>query len=423
MSADTVVASRLAIAAIIGLAAGLEREWSGHASGDDARFAGIRTFFLLGLIGGVGGAFVASGREVVAAALVAVAGALCVAGYAAATRRPTSSTDGTTEAAALAIVALGALAGTGEVGLAAGAGAIVVLLLREKERVHWLVRRLGEPELRAGLQFAVLAVVVLPLLPVGPYFGLLALRPRSLWEIVLLFSALHFAGFVARRTIGATRGLTVTGAFGGVISSTAVTLNFSRQSRGSDAAAGPLAGPLASGVFAACAVLVPRVLIVTAILNRDVALRLAPLLVPMFLVGIILVVLSWRGASRDTAARAPTLEDNPLRLGTAVRMTALFQIAMIAVAIAQRFATVSGLYATSAVLGFTDVDALTVSLSRTEASIAAGVAARAIVIGIIANTVLKLSIAVVVGRAPFRRRVVAGLTCIAVGGALGLLLA
>jgi uncharacterized membrane protein (DUF4010 family) len=212
------------------LAAGFEREWSGHASGPNARFAGLRTFVLLGLIGGIAGALAAGMQPVLGAAIAGVGGLLCVGAYVMAVRRSAEQTDGTTEAAALTVIALGALAGYGWSGTAAGAGAIVVLMLSEKARLHWLVQRLSEPELRAGLQFAVLAVVVLPLLPEGPLLGPMALQPRSLWMVVLLFSALNFAGFVARRIVGASRGLGITGALGGLVSSTAMTLGFSRQS-------------------------------------------------------------------------------------------------------------------------------------------------------------------------------------------------
>jgi uncharacterized membrane protein (DUF4010 family) len=199
-------AIRVAIAAMIGLAAGLEREWSGHASGPDARFAGLRTFLLLGAVGGIAGSVGAAGYPQMASAIALSASALCVVAYAMAVRRPTATTDGTTEAAALIVVALGVIAGIGWITLAAGAGALMVLALREKSRLHWLVQRLGESELRAALQFAVLAVVVLPLLPSGPFFGVVGLRPRALWAIVLLFSGLNFAGFVARRAAGAHRG-------------------------------------------------------------------------------------------------------------------------------------------------------------------------------------------------------------------------
>jgi uncharacterized membrane protein (DUF4010 family) len=418
MSADAIVAGRLAIAALVGLGAGLEREWSGHATGPDARFAGIRTFSLLGLTGGVAGALATAGNGVVAAALVAMAGALCVAGYVTAVRRPDATTDGTTEGAALAVIALGVLAGTGAVGLAAGAGAIVVLLLREKERVHWFVTRLDEPELRAGAQFAVLAVVVLPLLPNGPYFGELAVRPRSLWAVVLLFSALNFAGFIARRTVGANRGLAIAGAFGGVVSSTAVTLNFSRQSRDDSLSAVSLAG----GVFAACTVLIPRVLLVSALLNPRVALRLLPALTPMFLAGAALVLMAWRRTD-GRVTRTGDAEHSPLRLASAIRMALLFQAAIVVVALVRRYGGGTSLYATAAILGVTDADALTVSLSRPEAAIGASMAARAIVIGVIASTLLKLSIAAAIGHASFRRRAVAGLGVLALGGVVGVLLA
>jgi uncharacterized membrane protein (DUF4010 family) len=418
MSGDVLVASRLAIAVLVGLGAGLEREWSGHASGADARFAGIRTFSLLGLIGGIGGTLALASHGAMAAALVGVAGALCVVGYVAATRRPGATTDGTTEAAALAVIALGAIAGLGEVGLAAGAGAIVVLLLREKERVHWFVERLDEPELRAGVQFAVLAVVVLPLLPRGPFFGELALRPRSLWAIVLLFSALNFAGYVARRAIGARRGLTIAGALGGIVSSTAVTLNFSRQSRDAEIAGASLAG----GVLAACTVLVPRVLLVSAVLNPPLALRLLPAVAPMFVAGAVIVMIAWR-RDGEQASRAPVaVEHNPLHLSAAVRMAVFFQAAMVAISLARRLGDGAGLYTTAAVLGLTDSDAMTFSLSRPEAGIAVPVAARAIVLGIVASTVLKMSIAAAVGRAPFRRRAVVGLGWLALSGVLGMLL-
>src|SRR5262252_603854 len=113
------IATRLTIAALVGLAAGLEREWSGHASGPDARFAGLRTFFLLGLLGGAAGVLTASGEPAVATTIALGAAALCVGGYVVATRRPGSTTDGTTEAAALTVVALGVVAGIGWLSVAA----------------------------------------------------------------------------------------------------------------------------------------------------------------------------------------------------------------------------------------------------------------------------------------------------------------
>ena len=417
IDSQTLIAARLGIAWLIGLATGLEREWSGHATGPDARFAGLRTFSLLGLLGGIAGVLTLSSHTELGAALALGAAALCVGGYVVAARRPTASTDGTTEAAGLAVVGLGILAGIGWLGLAAGAGAILVLMLREKERLHWMVRRVDEPEFRAGVQFAVLAVVVLPLLPVGPFFGPVALQPRALWAIVLLFSGLNFAGYVARRVVGDSRGLGITGALAGAISSTALTVSFSRQSRTDTS----LGAPLARGVVAACTVLVPRVLIMSAALNAAVALALIPLLLPVLVAGVALAAVGWR--STPSASTGHNSDDaNPLRLGAAIRMALLFQVAIVVIRIVGTRWGSQGVFTTAAMLGFTDVDALVVSISR-ESGLSPDVAARAIAIGILANTVLKAIIALTLGRHAFRRRAAASLATMAAASALGLLLA
>jgi uncharacterized membrane protein (DUF4010 family) len=295
LPAELDAAVRLAIAALVGLGVGLEREWSGHATGPNARFAGLRTFLLLGLIGGASGLLLANSHEGAAAVAIAGGMAISVAAYVMAVRRPDVDIDGTTEAAALIVVLLGALAGEGYLALAAGAASVVVLALSEKTRLHWLVRRVHEHELRAALQFGVLALVVLPLLPTGPFLGPVGFRPRALWMIVLLFSGLNFIGFLARRALGPAPGYTLTGLAGGLISSTAVTLEFSRKSRQE----AQLARGLAYGVLGACTVLIPRVLIVSATLNTAVAIRLAWFLLPPAAVGVTILLLSTRG---DTGA-------------------------------------------------------------------------------------------------------------------------
>jgi len=192
------IASRLAVAALVGLAIGMEREWSGHASGPQARFAGARTFLLLGLLGGLAGWLASRGFVAGAALLLAGGAALAVAAYVIGVQR-TQDVDGTTETAALVVLALGTVAGLGQLAIAGGAGALVVLALAEKTRIHGFVRRIGEQEMRAALYFAVLALVVLPALPAGPYGPLGGIRPRALWTVVLLFCALNFAGYLARR--------------------------------------------------------------------------------------------------------------------------------------------------------------------------------------------------------------------------------
>lgn len=408
-------AIRLAIAGLVGLGIGVEREWTIQASGRPPRFAGLRTFSLLGLLGGCAGLLMTTGYAGVAAATIAGGMALSVAAYVMSVRQADGDPDGTTEVAALLVLALGVLAGAGMLVLSAGTGAVVVLTLNEKQRLHGAVKVVREEELRAALRFGVLALVVLPLLPEGPLFGPLALKPRALWAIVLLFSAINFAAFIARRATGGRHGYGVVGMLGGLISSTVITLDFSRRSRREPT----LALSLATGVIGACTVLIPRVLVVSAVLNSSVSLALLTLLAPAALIGALLVMRDWRsGGSNEDAGELPA--GNPLRLGMAIRMAVLFQIAIIAIAYVRAVWTTPGLYATAAALGLTDVDALTVAMSRSEQAMPAELAARAIAVGILANTAFKVMLSVVLGGRGFRRAAVGGL--LAMGAVIGLTL-
>ena len=179
------------VAAIGGLAIGIERQWSGHATGPLARFAGIRTFTLLGGVAGISGWMYTVGLQAPATVLVGAAAALSVAAYIAASRH---EIEATTEVSALVVIAAGVLAGIGQFALASGVVAITAFILLEKSRLHAAVARLGDEELHAAARFAVMAVVVLPLLPTGPYGPWGGIRPRELWVLVLFFSGLSFAG-------------------------------------------------------------------------------------------------------------------------------------------------------------------------------------------------------------------------------------
>lgn len=407
----------LAVAALIGFVIGIERQWSGHASGPQARFAGVRTFFMLGLIGGVCGLFLREGWTAPAAILLAGAAGLVLTAYVIASRKPGGDTDGTTEVAAIVVLALGVLALQGFGVLAGALAALVVLALREKARLHKLVARIGDEELRAALQFAVLACVILPLLPEGPYGPLGGIRPRALWGVVLLFSGLGFAGYIARRIAGPQVGYPITGLLGGLLSSTAVTLHFSRQSKREPG----LAVPLALGVLAACTILLPRVALVATILNPAVALALLPYLALPALVGVVIVVGTFLHRRGENTGAAELADKTPLRLWTAIQLALALQAVMMAITFVRETWGSPGVLASAAVLGLTDVDALTLSMSTMGTSpdiIALG--ARAIAVGILANTVLKTTLVLALGRGGYRWRGVVGLASLAVATGLGL---
>ena len=249
-------------------------------------------------MGGIAGWLAAQDHLLLAAVLVGGSAALAVAAYVLASTQ-TADRDGTTEAAALLVLGTGSLSGLGYETLAAGVAAVAVLALAEKSRIREFIGRIGETELRAALHFAVLAVVILPLLPTGPFGPGDAIRPRELWTVVLIFSGVNFIGYLARRAIGAERGYGIAGMLGGLVSSTAVTLSFSRQSRLTP----EYARGLALGVIAACTVLLPRVLTVTLVLNPSVARQLVPYVIaPVVIAGCFLTYALLR--SQPAPARA-----------------------------------------------------------------------------------------------------------------------
>ena len=409
---DTSSLVGLLIAALGGAAVGLERQWSGHADGPAARFAGIRTFTMLGAVGGVSGWLWATGAAAPAVILLAGAVAVVAAAYVAGSRR---DVDGTTEVAALVVLAAGLLAGMGSVRLASGILALLTLLLVEKSRLHALVQRIDDVGLRSGVRFAVMALVILPLLPEGPFGPLGGIRPREIWMLVLFFSGLSFAGYVARRVVGPGHGYLVTGLLGGLVSSTNVTFTFARTSRTDR----PADRALAFGAVAANAMLYPRVLVATAILETAVVRPLVPyLLAPAVIAAAIAIV----GALRSPDTGAPDVSGrNPLQLGAALQMAVLFQAVLLAVPLVSAVWGQSGVFTSAAVLGLTDVDALTVSMARgVAATDSPAVAAAAIAVGVLANTAMKLGLAVFFGAAQFR--IIAGgalvLMLVAMAGAL-----
>ena len=364
----------LFIAALGGAAVGLERQWSGHASGPQARLGGIRTFTLIGMLGGVAGGLLAHGWTSVAAVLLAAAGAIVVTGYAVKSRE---DIDATTEVAALVVLVAGLIAGTGQRAVASGIIAATTVLLVEKTRLHTLATSIDDVALRASARFAALALVILPLLPTGSYGPFGAVRPRELWILVLLFSGLSFAAWIGRRLLGPTQGVVAAGLLGGIISSTSVTLSFARASRnGSSAVA------LALGTVGACTVMLIRVGAASLLLNPSLARAFVPFAWLALVVGAATLAV---GLLRPATApdESPAEEGSPLELGAALKMTALFQVVLILIAAVVTWWSVRALMLTSAMVGLTDLDALTLSLARDRSGMSSVVAARGLAVEIL----------------------------------------
>lgn len=410
---DATTLANLAIAGLGGLAVGIERQWSGHAQGASARFAGIRTFTMIGVGSGLAGWLWVAGFEGPSVTLLAGFVALAIVAY---LRASASDVDGTTEVAALVVIAASTLTGAGHPRFGSGIIAIVTLLLVEKIRLHRWVQALDTEDVRAGARFAVMAAVILPLLPAGPFGPADTIRPRLLWALVLFFSGLSFVGVIARRLVGPGRGYVLAGLVGGVLSSTSVTLTYARLSQSRPDAM----RALSAGTLAANAVLMPRLLVATSLLAPSLAGALWPALLAPFLIAAVLMMRGWRDSK---PSNGPAPERNPLQFRAAIEMAALFQIVLFVVAFATRWFGQAGIYASAAVLGLADMDALTVSMADlVTKGAAADVAATAVTIGVLANTLVKMTIALVVGRGQFRVLTAVGLAAMAValGAAIAL---
>jgi uncharacterized membrane protein (DUF4010 family) len=402
----------LVVATLGGAAIGFERQWSGHASGPHARFGGIRTFTMLGAVAGLAGWMSVNDLRLPAVVLLAAAAALVAIGYAAAAR---SDIDGTTEVAALVVLTAGTLAGSGRLPLASGIIAATGVLLLEKTRLHALVARIDDVTLRASARFAALACIVLPLLPTGPYGPYGAVRPRELWALVLFFSGLSFAGWIARRLAGPHAGMILSGLLGGVISSTSVTLRFARESTVPGAPGLGLAG----GAVGACTVMLIRVAVGCAVLNPPLALALPRYIWPALVIGLAALLVLWR-ANADGPEEVLTF-GSPLQLRTALQMTGLFQVVLLLILVVQSRWGSQALTGTAAFVGLTDLDALTLSLARSAAvNVMVPDAAVALTAGILSNTLLKLGTALAIGRGSFRVVTAVALTAMAGATALAL---
>ena len=387
---------RLLVAGLLGGLIGMERERAAHASGEEM-FAGVRTFPLFAILGA--SLTVVTGEM----DLAVVAGFLSVAALAVAAYWRTSSSERagvTTESAALATYWIGAIAGAGALVLAAAIGITIAILLAAKERLESFPQTMSREELRATLTLAVLAAVILPLLPDRGYGPWQVWNPRKIWIVVVLVCGLSFAAFLAVRFWGPRRGVYLTGILGGLASSTALTVSLAAQSR-----AVPGGGAaLAVGAGLASAVMLVRVGVLTAVVGPTVLPRLAPFLGAAAAGAIFaLAILARRAQAAMTRETGLT---NPFQLREAIRFGVVFALILLAIEAASRYLGNGGILAASVLAGFVDVDAITLSLSGMSAhGMPVETAAGGIAAAVLANTAVKAGYAAWRGSPEYRKGV------------------
>lgn len=394
----------LLIALLIGALVGIEREKKKAADGERGT-AGLRTFILVAEAGAVAAWLsraVASPWVFVATGLLV--GAAVLTGYALQLRTGAAGAGLTTEVAAIVVYLLGGLVLLGSRQLAVALAIATSAVLAYKRPLHRAVELLGEEDIYAGLKLLIASFIVLPVLPdraVDPWG---ALNPYRLWLLVILISGLSLVGYAASRWLGASRGISVTGIAGGLVSSTAVTLSFARRSR--EAGASELAPALTAGLLGAWAVMFVRVLVIAGLVHAPLGWSLArPMLGLAALSGALAALQAGRGRSNRDAATRVVLR-NPFSLTSALEFATLFGVVLLGVALMQAYRPGRGVYAIAALAGLTDVDAITLSMAeQARAGDPLATAVAAILVAIAANTLVKAGLVATLGTAALRGRV------------------
>lgn len=375
----------LATALIIGLLIGTERGWSARDGADERLAAGVRTYGLVGLLGGLA-VLLAShlGVPVWVGVLLALA-ILSTTAYVIGLRNDPDQGQ-TSEIALLLTFLLGSLALAHDRLLAAGCAVVVALLLRLKEPLHAALRRLSADELGGALKLLFISVVLLPALPDQGYGPWGVFNPYATWWMVVLIAGLGFAAYVAMRLVGTRHGLLLTALLGGLVSSTAVTLTLAHLHRQRE-----LHALLAAGLLATSALMFPRVLLEVAVVNVQL---LPQLLWPLGAAALVYTggALYWwrRAQAGERNAQAEPPLKNPFELWRALRFALLLAAILLLVEAGRRELGDLGVYLVALLSGLSDVDAITLSLSRSAlGELDPEVAVRGIALAVISNSLIK----------------------------------
>jgi uncharacterized membrane protein (DUF4010 family) len=404
------------VSAGLGALVGLIRQWSDQkmSPGGEADFGGVRTYTFWAILGCVAAFLSQDHAPAVLPIVLALVGLHLTALHF--TNAAGGHPGSTTFAASLLTCLLGALVQWEYTQAAILVAAATAVMIGLKQPIHAWTRAFTADDIRATLQFVATTGVVLPLVPnrnIGPFD---AFNPYSTWLMVVLISGMGFAGYIMMRLLGAKAGISITGFVGGLASSTATTLAFSRRSKDDPT----LSTSFALAVIVACTVMLARILAVISVINRELAVSLIVPFALMAVPGIAFALWVWlfdRPTDNDVA---PPRLHNPLSLGIAIKFGVIYAAVAFLVKAATHFELRGGLLPLSFISGLTDMDAISLLManSRNDSSVAPLLATQSVIMAAIGNSVLKGSFALSLGSPRLRRQValVLGLT-IAIGAA------
>lgn len=379
------LALSLLAALALGLMIGIERGWSDRDSDDGTRVAGVRTFSLIGLSGGVFSILAQQwGVWLIVTGFIVVA--ILIASSYISHSKLSDDPGITTEFSMLLTFALAIWAASGDPLPALSCGAVVVALLGHKKNLHKLLKRISPKTFYSGITLLLISVVVLPLLPNEGYGPWQALNPYWLWWMVILISGLSFIGYLFTQLLGEKRGTLITAIAGGFASSTAVTLTMARFAKKNSHSV-----IYASGMLLACSIMFPRVLIEVFVVNRELLPLLWPPILLMFAGLLAVMALMYRQQRRTSPPETGEITiSNPLQLTTAIQFGILLAVILLLAEGMKSWFGDAGIYGLAIISGLMDVDAITLSLSRSaEGELSSQVAAMGIILACVSNTLLK----------------------------------
>jgi uncharacterized membrane protein (DUF4010 family) len=407
---------RIGLALAIGLLIGVERGWRTREEEEGERTAGLRTFALIGLSGGVWGLLARDLDPIVlAAGFLAVAGALTLFRWRETQHEKTFGA--TTLVAGFLTFGLGAYAVLGDMTVAAAAGVATMALLAAKEWLHAGLKVLTWPEIRSAIILLSMTFVVLPILPdqgFGPYE---ALNPRRLWMMTIVIACVSFAGYVAVRIAGTQYGPLITGLAGGVVSSTATTLDLARRSREAPANW----RMLLVGALAASAVMFVRVAVIVALFGPGLLVFLSGPLAAATVATTAAAILI-RGSGGAHKASSAIAYENPFDLKAVLGFGLLLALVLFLSKALTELLGGQGSLGFAAIAGIADVDAITLSMIEVAGrSVGPGIAALSILVAVSVNSLSKSVLALFVGARRFGLAYLAvSLAAIVAGGLIAL---
>lgn len=407
---------RLLVTTGIGFVIGLEREFSNYIENEEV-FAGIRTFTLVALLG-----FLTAFLGISYTNWIFIAGFLSVVfmvGLSYWVSSNKGNIGGTTEFATIVTFLLGALILIGNINAGLALTVITVVILSLKVKLRIIIGQITQKEIYALIRFVVIALLILPFLP-NTYFGTFnVINPKEIGWIIVLTSGIGFVGYMLIKFLGADKGILFTSIFGGLVSSTIVTYTFSKKSKETP----ELSRNFSVGIFAATSVMIIRMVLLVWVFNRPMLNALIEPLIIIFLTTIGVTFYCYKKQITNPILNNKLALGTPLNIKNAIFFGAFYIGILLLISYSNREYGENGIYFSSAISAFTDIDAIAISVSKLGGtSIKLITAQNAIIIATLANTVSKIGIAVWTGSSEFKKYVLIGYGIIFISGITGFLI-